>query len=69
MRGSSTSHVAIVARAMGIPTVLGMMDLPLPRLNGAPVVLDGHRGRLFVRPAPELETVNQSLIAEEDSAE
>ncbi|BBI73331.2 hypothetical protein HAALTHF_29010n [Vreelandella aquamarina] len=44
VRGSSTSHVAIVARAMGIPTVLGMVDLPLPRLNGAPVVLDGHRG-------------------------
>lgn len=65
VRGSSTSHVAIVARAMGIPTVLGMMDLPLPRLNGAPLVLDGHRGRLFVRPLPELEARYRSLIAEE----
>ncbi|HAV44862.1 MAG TPA: phosphoenolpyruvate--protein phosphotransferase, partial [Halomonas sp.] len=65
VRGSSTSHVAIVARAMGIPTVLGMVDLPLPRLNGAPVVLDGHRGRLFVRPAAELQTRYASLIAEE----
>lgn len=42
-----------------------MMDLPLPRLNGALVVLDGHRGRLFVRPAPELRTRYESLIAEE----
>jgi phosphotransferase system enzyme I (PtsP) len=65
MRGSSTSHVAIVARAMGIPTVSGMVDLPLPRLSGAEVVLDGHRGRLFVRPTDELKARYGSLIAEE----
>ncbi|MFM9270526.1 phosphoenolpyruvate--protein phosphotransferase [Halomonas elongata] len=67
VRGSSTSHVAIVARAMGIPTVLGMVDLPLPRLNGARVVLDGHRGRLFVRPSEELESRYQSMIDEEQA--
>ncbi len=66
-RGSSTSHVAIVARAMGIPTVLGMVDLPLPRLSGAEVVLDGHRGRLFVRPSDELKNRYRSLIAEEQA--
>lgn len=65
VRGSSTSHVAIIARAMGIPTVLGMVDLPLPRLSGARVVLDGHRGRLFVRPGQELITHYTSLIEEE----
>ncbi|TFH86641.1 phosphoenolpyruvate--protein phosphotransferase [Billgrantia azerbaijanica] len=67
VRGSSTSHVAILARAMGIPTVLGMVDLPLPRLSGAPVVLDGHRGRLFVRPTDELRSHYASLIAEEQA--
>jgi len=67
VRGSSTSHVAIIARAMGIPTVLGMVDLPLPRLSGAPVVLDGHRGRLFVRPSPELRA-HYSLLIEEEKA-
>jgi phosphotransferase system enzyme I (PtsP) len=65
MRGSSTSHVAIVARAMGIPTVSGMVDLPLPRLGGTRVIIDGHRGRLFVRPAADLETHYQGLIDEE----
>lgn len=67
VRGSSTSHVAIIARAMGVPTVLGMVDLPLPRLSGAEVVLDGHRGRLFVRPSAELRTRYQSMIAEEQA--
>lgn len=65
--GSSTSHAAIIARAMGIPTVLGMVDLPLPRLNGESVILDGHRGRLFVRPEDELAQRYQSLIAEEQA--
>ena len=59
--------MAILARAMGIPTVLGMVDLPLPRLSGAPVVLDGHRGRLFVRPTEELKSHYASLIAEEQA--
>ncbi|SDL03463.1 phosphotransferase system, enzyme I, PtsP [Franzmannia pantelleriensis] len=67
VRGSSTSHVAIIARAMDIPAVLGMVDLPLPRLNGAKVVLDGHRGRLFVRPSADIESHYRSLIAEEDA--
>ncbi|GAB2790687.1 phosphoenolpyruvate--protein phosphotransferase [Halomonas shantousis] len=67
VKGSSTSHVAILARAMGIPTILGMVDLPLPRLNGTRVVLDGHRGRLFVRPTKELESHYRSLIAEEQA--
>lgn len=67
IRGSSTSHVAILARAMGIPTVLGMVDLPLPRLNGARAILDGHRGRLFVRPDAEREHHYRNLIAEEQA--
>ncbi|MGC3873201.1 phosphoenolpyruvate--protein phosphotransferase [Halomonas sp. GXIMD04776] len=65
--GSSTSHVAILARAMGIPTILGMVDLPLQRLNDAPVILDGHRGRLFVRPDNELVSQYQEQIAEEQA--
>lgn len=66
VRGSSTSHVAIVARAMGIPTVLGMVDLPLQRLNGTKVVLDGYRGRLLVRPSAEMESHYRTLIVEEE---
>ncbi|WP_110686953.1 phosphoenolpyruvate--protein phosphotransferase [Salinicola aestuarinus] len=65
VRGSSNSHVAILARAMGIPTVLGMVDVPLPRINGAKAILDGHRGTLFVRPEPQLTKRYARLIREE----
>lgn len=67
VRGSSNSHVAILARAMGIPTVLGMVDLPLPRINGAKAILDGHRGRLFLRPEPQLAQRYERLIKEEQA--
>lgn len=67
LRGSSNSHVAIIARAMGIPLVSGMVDLPMPRLGGARLVLDGHRGRVFVRPTPELVSHYQTLIDEEQA--
>ncbi|OHV09708.1 phosphoenolpyruvate--protein phosphotransferase [Kushneria phosphatilytica] len=64
-RGSNTSHVAILARAMGIPAVLGMTDLPLSRLSGTRMIVDGHRGRLIVRPDDDLEARYNSLIEEE----
>src|SRR5690606_32060894 len=34
VQGSSNSHVAILARAMGIPTVMGCLDLPFTQLDG-----------------------------------
>lgn len=49
--GSGSSHLAILARALGIPSAMGVADLPLARLDGQEVVVDGYRGWLIVRPA------------------
>ncbi len=65
LRGSSTSHVAILARAMGIPAVMGMSDLPISRLAGTPMIVDGYRGRLILRPQPDLLVRYESMIEEE----
>ncbi|REC94335.1 phosphoenolpyruvate--protein phosphotransferase [Kushneria indalinina] len=65
LRGSSTSHVAILARAMGIPAVMGMNDLPISRLAGTPMIVDGYRGRLILRPQPDLMVRYESMIEEE----
>ena len=51
-RGSSSSHVAILARALGIPAVMGVADLPVGRLESQQLVVDGYRGRIYVRPTP-----------------
>ena len=42
-RGSSASHVAIIARALGIPAVMGIDDLPVGRLDGQELVVDGYQ--------------------------
>jgi len=63
--GSSASHVAIIARAMGVPAVLGVTDLPVERMEGRVVVVDGYRGRVYLSPAaPVLEEYTR-LIEEE----
>ena len=50
-RGSSSSHAAILARALSIPAVMGVRDLPVGRFEGRELVIDGYRGRLYVQPS------------------
>ncbi len=54
VRGSGNSHVAILARAMGIPTVMGAVDLPYTRLEGLEVVIDGYNGTVYLNPRPDV---------------
>ncbi len=51
--GGATSHVSIMARALGLPTVVGTHNVTEGVDNGDLLVLDGQRGRVFVRPASE----------------
>jgi phosphotransferase system enzyme I (PtsP) len=44
--GSALSHAAIVARALGIPAVVGVTGLPLAYLDGHELVVDGYSGRV-----------------------
>lgn len=48
--GGMSSHAAILARGMGIPTVTGIRDLPQLLRNGDVVVLDATAGELITRP-------------------
>jgi len=50
-RGSSSSHVAILAHAMGIPAVMGAGDMPVGRLEGQTIIADGYRGDVFINPS------------------
>ncbi|MCC6918887.1 MAG: phosphoenolpyruvate--protein phosphotransferase [Alphaproteobacteria bacterium] len=52
--GSPTSHVAIVARALGIP-LIGRIDGLLDQADaGNLAVVDGERGEIHLRPTPEI---------------
>ena len=52
VKGSSNSHVAIMARALGIPTVVGAEDLPYTRLDNQSIIVDGSIGNVVCN-APE----------------
>ena len=63
--GSSTSHVAILARAMGLPAICGIDEAALSLADGEQVILDGARGALQPRPtAAQLEQAAQQLARE-----
>ena len=49
-RGGATAHSAIVARALGIPALVGAGDAVLLIKSGTLLLLDGQRGRLSVAP-------------------
>ena len=51
--GGSDSHTAIMARALGLPAVLGVPALLERARPGASVVIDGGEGLVIVDPAPE----------------
>jgi phosphocarrier protein FPr len=53
-RGGATSHAAILARALGIPSVVGLGDPVLAVAEGTPVVVDGDAGTLEVDPPREV---------------
>ena len=62
--GTSTSHVAILARSLGLPAVVGLRDATA-RLKGTDrVVLDGTTGVLVVNPTDE-EIAQARLRAEQ----
>src|SRR5208282_4089701 len=48
--GGRTSHTAIVARAMGIPAVVGLGDITSEVNSGDLVILDGNHGVVIISP-------------------
>lgn len=63
--GSRNSHVAILARALGIPAVMGVDDLRVRQLEGRPTVVDGYSGRFYVDPSLTIEREYQRLLDDE----
>jgi phosphotransferase system enzyme I (PtsI) len=51
--GGRTSHTAIIARALGLPYVVGVEGLSHRVWSGMTVVIDGYRGEVIVDPDQE----------------
>ena len=64
--GGATSHVAILARALGLPAICGVPVQVLELANGKQVLLDADKGELHLDPdlaeIEQLETARQQHI-------
>ncbi|MFA6301619.1 MAG: phosphoenolpyruvate--protein phosphotransferase [Legionella sp.] len=75
--GSNNSHVAILARALGVPTVMGVRGLKVEDLARRAVIVDGYYGHVHISPSKailaefkqleqEENELNQSLVSLRD---
>ncbi len=62
--GGATSHSAILARALGIPAVVGVGPQILHVEEGTEMALDGNTGRVWVRPPADIK---EQLEAEREA--
>ena len=67
LTGSGNAHVAILARAMGVPTVMGAADLPFTRLEGREVIIDGYHGEVYLNPNAALRTRFAAELAKSEA--
>ncbi|MCG8040066.1 MAG: phosphoenolpyruvate--protein phosphotransferase, partial [Candidatus Thiodiazotropha endolucinida] len=65
--GASFSHVAILARALEVPAVMGMSNLPVSRMEGHFLILEGYLGRIYVSPAPSVIQEYRRLASEDQA--
>ena len=65
-KGSNTSHVAILARAMNVPTVMGVRGLTLENLARRAVIVDGYNGHAFVSPSRAVFAEYKQWLQDED---
>ncbi len=63
-QGSPTSHTAIMARALGIPAVVGLSNISQLVKVGEEILVDGSSGEVVLRPSTERRRM-AGLYAEE----
>jgi phosphotransferase system enzyme I (PtsP) len=78
-KGSNNSHVAILARALGVPTVMGVRGLKPELVSRRAIIVDGYYGQVYVSPSrsvlaefkileQEERALNQSLVSLRDKS-
>jgi phosphocarrier protein FPr len=67
-RGGATGHAAILARALGIPAVVGLGESLLAIEDGTPLVLDGEQGTVEIDPDPATVAAREERRRADDAA-
>jgi len=59
--GGTTSHAAILAKSLEIPTVVGVEGVLAACGDGDPIIVDGNSGAIYIRPTDEVDSEYQRL--------
>ncbi len=65
--GSQFSHAAILAKALGIPAVMGIGDHQLDHMDMFEVIVDGFHGLVYINPSRQIKREFKRLHQEEQS--
>lgn len=68
-RGSATSHASVLARALGIPAVVGLGNLSEVVKTGDLLLLDGTRGKVILNPGREERQAFDKMVARSKTLE
>ncbi|MEI6081434.1 MAG: phosphoenolpyruvate--protein phosphotransferase [Verrucomicrobiota bacterium] len=68
-KGSKTSHVAIMARSLGIPAIVGLEGICTELENGSLILIDGYSGKIFLNPTPSTHLTYQAIAEEKELVE
>jgi phosphoenolpyruvate-protein kinase (PTS system EI component) len=66
--GSALSHMAVLARALGVPAVVSLSSHPASLLEGHTIVVDGDHGRVYIQPSRAALDAFELRIAEREAA-
>ncbi|KAF7774199.1 phosphotransferase system, enzyme I, PtsP [Pseudoalteromonas citrea] len=67
VQGAANSHASILTRAMGVPAIWGIEDIPLLQLDAKDIILDAYSGRVYISPSHSLRQEYEQL-RHQDSA-
>ncbi|WP_105200733.1 phosphoenolpyruvate--protein phosphotransferase [Pseudoalteromonas sp. T1lg10] len=55
VHGAANSHASILTRALNIPTVWGINDIPLLQFDNKELIIDAYAGRVYLSPSEALK--------------
>jgi len=66
MAGSSLSHTAVLANAMGVTAVMGIGDISRKKINNRIAVMDGYRAQIIFNAGETMQHEYRRLISQEN---
>ncbi|MFY8272950.1 phosphoenolpyruvate--protein phosphotransferase [Pseudoalteromonas sp. SSDWG2] len=61
VHGAANSHASILTKAMNVPTVWGINDIPLLQFDEKELIIDAYSGRVYLSPSEALKQEYEKL--------